>query len=254
MGLRPEMKIVGQTDVGLKRKKNEDTYYIAPDHGFCLVADGMGGAAAGELASRMFAEAAREVFHRFTDIIESMVIRQIKNAYLLANERILNHVQFTPAHKGMGCTAELMAFWDRGFILGHVGDSRTYRFREGELKQLTKDHSLVREQIDKNIIPAKNAKHHRLRNVILRAVGVEERLELDILKGTTHPGDQYLLCSDGLTDMIEESEIENLFGAKLQLNHKAEALVQLALDAGGYDNITVVLVEISDQYPVISDQ
>lgn len=244
MGFRPEIKIVGQTDVGLKRTKNEDTYYIAPDHGFCLVADGMGGAAAGELASQMFAEAAREVFHQFTDNIESKVIRQIKNAFLSANERILNHVRFTPAHKGMGCTAELIAFYDRGFIVGHVGDSRTYRFRKGELKQLTKDHSLVREQIDKHIIPAKNAKSHQLRNVILRAVGVEEQLQLDVLKGTTYPGDQYLLCSDGLTDMIEESEIENLFGAKLQLNHKAEALVQLALDAGGYDNITVVLVEI----------
>jgi protein phosphatase len=244
MGFRPEIKIVGQTDVGLKRTKNEDAYYIASDHGFCLVADGMGGAAAGELASQMFAEAAQEVFHRFTENIESKVISQIKDAFLLANRRILNHVRFTPAHKGMGCTAELMAFYDRDFILGHVGDSRTYRFRERELKQLTKDHSLVREQIDKNIIPAQNAKSHRLRNVILRAVGVEERLELDILKGTTHPGDQYLLCSDGLTDMIEESEIENLFAAKLQLNHKVEALVQLALDAGGYDNITVVLVEI----------
>ena len=115
------INFAGKTDVGLKRPANEDTFLIKGELGLCLVADGLGGAAAGELASRLFADAAAEIFKKTNDMIEENVVRRIQNAFRLANDRILDHVVQNPSHKGMGCTAELMAFSDQGFVVGHLG-------------------------------------------------------------------------------------------------------------------------------------
>jgi protein phosphatase len=238
------INFAGKTNVGLKRTANEDTFLIKGELGLCLVADGLGGAAAGELASRFFADATVEVFQQATDMIEKNVVERIQNAFRLANERIRNHVEQNPEHKGMGCTAELMALSDQGFVIGHMGDSRAYRFRNGQLKQLTHDHSFIQEQIDKGLIPEENARKHPLRNVILKAVGINESMALDLIRGRTYPEDQFLLCSDGLTDMVEDNTIGEVFDSAIPVNRKVDRLIDLALSGGGKDNVTVVLIDI----------
>jgi len=133
---------------------------------------------------------------------------------------------------------------DEGFVLGHIGDSRTYRVRKGALKQLTKNHSLVQDQIDHGILTQEQARDHSMKNVIFRAGGVEENLALDLTNGEIYPGDIFLLCSDGLTDMIEDDLILQVLISVGDLSQKAEKLIELANSAGGGDNITVVHSEI----------
>jgi len=235
-----KIKALGITDVGLKRTNNEDAFVARPDLGFWAVADGMGGAAAGEVASRIFVETAAEAFASHST--EETQVERVKSAFTMANKRMLDHVAAHPGHAGMGCTAEILAVAGDEVIIGHVGDSRTYRLRGGELKQLTQDHSLVQEQINKGIISAAEARTHSMRNVILRAVGTKETVELDILKGKGLPGDIFLLCSDGLTDMIDDAEVLSCMDPGQGLETIAHRLVERAKAAGGKDNITVVLV------------
>jgi protein phosphatase len=234
----------GKTDRGLRRSNNEDAFLVKPEFGFCLVADGMGGAAAGELASQIFSETTLEVFST-ADISNSDPVKLVQQSFILANDRILKHADEIPEHKGMGCTAELMAFSGDKFILGHIGDSRTYRFINGQLQQLSLDHSLVQEQLDKGLITPEEARKHPMKNVILRAVGIDENLSLDLVRGILSAGDLFLLCSDGLSDMVEDADILAVLASTALLTHKAEKLVELAKAAGGHDNITVVLIEVA---------
>jgi len=234
----------GKTDRGLRRSNNEDAFLVKPEFGFCLVADGMGGAAAGELASQIFSETTLEVFST-ADISNSDPVKLVQQSFILANDRILKHADEIPEHKGMGCTAELMAFSGDKFILGHMGDSRTYRFINGQLQQLSLDHSLVQEQLDKGLITPEEARKHPMKNVILRAVGIDENLSLDLVRGILSAGDLFLLCSDGLTDMVEDSDILAVLASTAILTQKAEKLVEIAKTAGGHDNITVVLIEVA---------
>ena len=148
-----------------------------------MIADGMGGAAAGEVASQLFASAANEVFKAYDGQSEANAIALVQASFRLANKKILEHVRQCPSDHGMGCTAELLVFSSEGFVLGHVGDSRTYRLRDNGLKQLTKDHSLVQRQLDKGLISQQEARRHSMRNVILRAVGVDGAITIDVIKG-----------------------------------------------------------------------
>jgi protein phosphatase len=240
----PRLVSFGKSDNGLKRVRNEDAFVVKPDLGFCSVADGMGGAAAGEIASRIFAETALEVFAKAEGESDQERHDSVERAFTLAHERILECVRENPHFQGMGCTAELAVFYNESVILGHVGDSRTYLFRKGLLKQLTRDHSLVQDQIDRGLISTADARRHPMRNVILRAVGVSENLAVDILKGIILPGDIFLLCSDGLTDMVNDTEIEEVLSFPVSLAQKVEELIECAKSAGGHDNITVILTEI----------
>ena len=241
----PPKIFAGKTDTGLKRKNNEDVFSLSPEQDFCLAADGMGGAAAGEVASRIFAETAIEIFLDNTDRSEKEVLYRVQKAYSLANEKILEHVILHPSHRGMGCTAELLAFFDEGFILGHIGDSRTYRLRDGQLEQLTLDHTLVQQQLQEGLITSDQAKNHPMRNVIYRAVGIKEEFTIDLMSGKVYPEDLFLLCSDGLTDMIQDDQIQDILCSDIDINQKAESLIESAKVAGGTDNITVVLVAIT---------
>ncbi len=234
----------GNSDIGLKREKNEDAFFVSREFGFCLAADGMGGAAAGELASRIFTEAAMEVFSGSSNRSEKETLALVQKSFVFANKRILDHVKQNLNHQGMGCTAELVAFSDGGYVLGHIGDSRTYRLRNGQLTQLTHDHSLVQDQINQGVITPEEARSHHLRNVILRAVGVSDSIALDLLRGRVESGDLFLLCSDGLTDMVEDSEILQILSSSVSLSQKSDELISSAKSAGGYDNITAVLSEI----------
>lgn len=234
----------GKSDTGLVRANNEDAFLISADLGFAAIADGMGGAAAGEIASRYFVTAALEVFsHNNGERAQSL----LQKTFELANRKILDHSLANPDHKGMGCTAELLTFFDRNFALGHVGDSRTYLFRGGKLEHLTRDHSFVQELIDRGVISAEEARRHPMRHVILRAVGQGETLEVELVQGGAFPGDIFLLCSDGLTDMVEDSLIESILGEPTGLDRKARKLVDVAKSSGGHDNITVVLCMVGKE-------
>jgi protein phosphatase len=235
----------GKSDVGLRRSNNEDTFIARPDLGFAVVADGMGGPASGEVASRIFADAALEVFSKNSARSEKELPELVREVFELSNEMILSTAQNDPRHKGMGCTAEVLAFYSEGYVAGHVGDSRTYLFREGRLRQISKDHSIVQDQLDKGLIKPEEARNHALRHVILRAVGIREDLAVDIIRGKTRPGDIFLLCSDGLTDMLEDAAIQEALLLSPGLEQKADRLIALAKAAGGNDNITVTLCEVT---------
>lgn len=240
----PRKIFYGKTDIGLKRENNEDEFFVSPELDFCLAADGMGGAAAGEIASMIFSEATQSVFSGNTDRAEKEILNRVQKSFDSANKKVLEHVVHHPGHKGMGCTAELLAFFDGGFVLGHIGDSRTYRLRNRRLEQLTQDHTLVQQQLDEGLISADKIKHHPLRNVIFRAVGIGDNLAVDIIKGKTISEDLFLLCSDGLTDMVQDDQIQDILCSGIDIYRKAEELIETAKKAGGDDNITVVLVAI----------
>ena len=235
---------VGKTDVGLKRKNNEDVFVVSPEQDFCLAADGMGGAAAGEIASKIFADTAQEIFAGKTERSQKEVLYRIQKSFGDANEKIIAHAIENTNHKGLGCTAEILAFSDKGYIVGHIGDSRSYRLRNNHLEQLTQDHTIVQQQFEEGLISSDQIKQHPMRNVIFRAVGVKEDLALDLIFGKILTGDMFLLCSDGLTDMIPDEQIREILCSDSDIPPKAEELIEAAKDAGGIDNITVVLVAI----------
>jgi serine/threonine protein phosphatase PrpC len=234
----------GKSDIGLKRSNNEDAMILKPELGLWSVADGMGGAAAGELASQIFAQTALEAFQKGKGQSGQETFSLVQKIFRLANEGIRKHVKENQQHQGMGCTAELITFQDPTYILGHVGDSRTYLWRQGKLRQLTRDHSVVQDQIDQGLITPAEARKHYLRNVILRAVGVDELIAVDFIRGKSFTGDLFLLCSDGLTDMVDDSSIQETLSLPLSLAQKGEKLIESANVAGGPDNITVILCEI----------
>ena len=239
-----QLSVVGRTDVGLLRANNEDAFVTMPERGVAAVADGMGGSASGEVASAVFAEAVREVFSDRPGPGEGEPAALVAETFRRANERILRMAGENPEHRGMGCTAELLVFHGGQYVAGHVGDSRCYLFREGALAQITVDHSLVQDQVAKGLLTPEEANSHSFKNVILRAVGVEDALAVDLIRGDCRSGDLFLLCSDGLSDMVDDGRIAETLARSLPLAQKANRLVELAKMAGGRDNITVVLCEV----------
>ncbi len=229
----------GITDIGLKRPNNEDTLMMDPSLGYWAVADGMGGAAAGEVASRIFIETALDVFSTKASGVKSAEL--VQEVFRAANARIAAETERNPEYEGMGCTAELITFEDGEYVLGHVGDSRTYVCRNGNLRQITRDHSFIQDQLDRGLISRDEARTHSFKNVILRAVGVAGSLPVDLVRGKVLEGDIFLLCSDGLTDMVDDETIRSACTLPGDLQQKAERLIELAKSAGGRDNITVVL-------------
>jgi protein phosphatase len=231
----------GITDVGMRRAHNEDAFVIDHQTQLFAAADGIGGAAAGEVASAIYIEACRDVFAHDKGLAVDIKIRK---AFYTANLTVLSHAKQHPATKGMGCTAELLSFVDDQYFIGHVGDSRSYRIRQGQIQQLTSDHSYIQDQMDKGLITAEDAKTHWLRNAINRAVGQGPELKTDVLSGKIQDKDCFLLCSDGLSDMLDDDEILNVIrmtGNDLSL--QGQALIDAANQQGGNDNITVVLCQ-----------
>ena len=236
----------GKSDVGRKRHNNEDALVVRADLGFVSLADGMGGAASGELASGIFVRSVSEVFEEGGRQNEESTVRLVQRAFLRANETIWKEALDNPDLRGMGCTAELLTFEDRSYLLGHVGDSRTYLYRNGKLRRVTKDHSVIQDQLDKGFITPEEARTHSLRNVITRAVGVQETVAVDLIRGRGLAGDLFLLCSDGLSDMITEEKIAEILSLPAGLEERAGRLVEAANSAGGSDNITVALCMIEE--------
>ena len=228
---------VGLTDVGRQRQSNEDSFYEAPP--VFAVADGMGGARAGEVASRMAVEAFGESPDHRTEP-EALLERIARNA----NRRIYELARSDEAYRGMGTTLTAVIVDGREIAVGHVGDSRLYRLRGGAFEQLTDDHSLVGGLVRLGQLTPEEAEHHPQRSVILRAVGVEANVEVDVVQHELEPGDVYLACSDGLTGMVRDVVITETLGMFSSLSEAAEMLIELANAAGGRDNITVVLFRI----------
>jgi PPM family protein phosphatase len=227
------------TDTGRQRRANEDSLLArAP---LFVVADGMGGAQAGEVASRI----AVEYFH---DGLEdaSRPEAALTTLALAANSRIHELSHSSAEHAGMGTTLTAVYVGEQEVAIAHVGDSRAYCLRDGELLRLTDDHSLVDELMRQGRLTPEEAVEHPQRSVITRALGPEGMVEVDTRSFRARPGDVYLLCSDGLTTMLSEEEIGDLLRAHARLRDAGEALIAAANEAGGRDNITVVLLRLED--------
>ena len=240
----PPIDAFGISDKGLRRALNEDAYFLDTSRGCFAVADGVGGGATGEIASRLFVAAVADRLALPHMSSPSSALQTVKDIFLTANSNIIDYSAENPESAGMACTAELLFFCEEGFVLGHIGDSRTYRLRGRELVRLTKDHSFVQEQLNLGNITEEEARNHRYRNVILRAVGTELEINVDIIHGRSQPGDIFLLCSDGLTDMVEEKLISECLQDAGNLQQKGRLLVDYANRSGGRDNITVILAAV----------
>ena len=238
------LKSAGATDIGLWRSNNEDSYLIMADAGVFALADGMGGAAAGEIASRYFVESVRDIFQNRIDAPLPSLHALVQKAFKRANEHILAHAARHPDDSGMGCTGELLLLRDDRYIIGHVGDSRIYLLRDGRLRQLTKDHSLVQSQVDEGTLTTEEAKHHPRKNILLRAVGTDLSETCDIIEGAPLDGDIFLLCSDGLTDMVEDTTIIEILASFHMPEDAVKRLISAALNAGGKDNVTALLCAV----------
>ena len=225
-----------RTDIGRVRRQNEDAAWMDESRGVFAVADGMGGHLAGEVASGMAMDAVRELAQSGVEPgIEAM-----RSAVMRAHSAILSHAGTHRECAGMGTTLSLMWRAGRFMYIAHVGDSRIYRLRGGKLEQITQDHSLVAELMRARLITAEEARHHPRRNIITRALGTQGDNTPDMLAADTRSGDLWLLCTDGLTGMVPDAEIERTL-LSLPLEEAADRLIELALKAGGSDNVTLIL-------------
>jgi serine/threonine protein phosphatase PrpC len=232
------------THVGLVRINNEDAYLSMPETGLFALSDGMGGEAAGEIASRYFIDTAQACSIGEVPDSAGEKYARVEEIFGQSNKRILVHAAHNLDDWGMGCTADVLMFYNDRYVVGHVGDSRVYLLRHGGLSQLTSDHSLVQLQVDKGLLTPQEAKKHPRKNIILKALGTDASVSPDILEGEALEHDVFLLCSDGLTDMVEDSEIQRILLAEGSLQQKTADLIGAALDAGGRDNVTVVLCQV----------
>jgi PPM family protein phosphatase len=230
---------VGRTDVGRQRSANEDSLVLQPP--FFAVADGMGGARAGEVASAIAAEAF-EGASAAGEAAEAQLARILREA----NRRIYDLAVTDESRRGMGTTLTAAKVHDTEVSLGHVGDSRAYRMRDGELEQITRDHSLVAELERSGQITPEAAEHHPQRSIITRALGPEPDVEVDTYTLSARDGDRFLLCSDGLTSMVPDDEVAAILRTAGSLDAAADALIKAANQSGGKDNITVVLFRLGE--------
>ncbi len=256
-GQHPVLRACGRTDVGLKRQANEDSIKLDENLRLFAIADGMGGHAAGEIASRTAIETLHEfVAHAainrdFTwpfgiDSKFSLGENVLLTGIHLANRRVCRLAGENETYSGMGTTVAAIYAPERVIHIGHVGDSRVYRLRGNELQLLTDDHSWVNEQLKRNIITEDEARNHRWRNVITRALGNRQDVEVDLKSVDMQCGDLFLICSDGLTGMVDDQTLHQVLSTHPQEDLQALCgrLVELANEAGGQDNISVILVRV----------
>ncbi|MCB9727507.1 MAG: Stp1/IreP family PP2C-type Ser/Thr phosphatase [Deltaproteobacteria bacterium] len=251
------------SDVGRVRGHNEDDSLVLPEHGVYVVADGMGGHACGEVASRVSVQSIEEFYtnrERAKSLrAEYRALRaeggaqevvsfdeyRLRTAFEYGNAEIFKHASQDEQLADMGTTIVGLAFSKKRVYIAHVGDSRAYRQRRGSLEQLTQDHSLANEFIRMNVLRPEDLPRFPYKNVIVRALGLQQEVVVDTCYRTVKPGDRYLLCSDGLTDLVEDGEIEEILTAIEGPRRAAEALVERALDHGGVDNVTVLITDVN---------
>ncbi len=259
MDLSTKLEIVNQSDVGRKRPHNEDSTITDGKNGLVILADGMGGYKAGEVASAL---AVTNILHGITAGLkkakkgqidettgfrnESLVVREIVTQ---TNSDIFNTAKADPQCQGMGTTIVVGLFHNNILSIAHVGDSRLYRLRNNELEQVTKDHSLIQELIDRGLYTPEEAHANTPKNLVTRAMGIEADVDVDLAEESVLPNDIYLLCSDGLNDMVKDEEIHlTLSKYSANLAQTADKLVEFANKRGGKDNISIILVRIREDF------
>jgi protein phosphatase len=238
----------GATDTGKIRDHNEDAFYVSKDLGFFIVSDGMGGLAAGEIASSITREKISEILNSElskTSSVEGL----LKKAFEVANTSVREALTQQNAIKGMGCTCVVLVCRDNDFFVAYVGDSRIYLLRSGKLKLLTRDHSYVEELFMRGLINEDEKKDHPYKNSITRYVGHAEKIEVDISSGPINNQDTFLLCSDGLTGEVEDATIEKILVAADTPESQVKKLIETALANGGNDNVTVVVATVERKKP-----
>ena len=245
-------EICTDTDSGLARDNNEDAVAFDAQTGLCILADGMGGYNAGEVASGMAcafikSEMSRWLSQAGLHANGSEVKRAMEICVQNANHSIFNAANSNPQYTGMGTTLVVGVFQAERLVVGHIGDSRCYRLRSGEFQQITKDHSLLQEQIDAGLITPEQALTSANKNLVTRALGVEDSVLLDVTEHRVQVGDVYLLCSDGLSDMIKDQSIADIISGNARLEQKATQLISAANAGGGRDNISVVLAHAKEE-------
>lgn len=261
MKITEALDIVSQTHPGMVRSHNEDSVGSEPGCGLVVLADGMGGYNAGEVASGIAVSVViTEVSHRLLSASpveraqkggEELGVSLLRSNIQKANASIFHAAQSQPQYAGMGTTIVSGLFYDNRVAVGHVGDSRMYRLRGEVLETITRDHSLLQEQIDSGVISVADARLSRNKNLVTRAVGIDAEVEPEIHVHDVLVGDIYLLCSDGLNDMMEDEDIQStLHALQNNLPLAASQLIQMANDNGGRDNISVILVKVKGKFPV----
>jgi protein phosphatase len=247
-GRMSKLLITGLTDPGRMREQNEDSIAMTPEAGLVVVADGMGGHRAGEVASRLAVEAIqRHIVDTLTEAETggngSIEVALVRDAIQRANQAIYAHARENPEYAGMGSTVVVTLFYGDKLCVGHVGDSRLYRFRDTILEQITEDHSVVQELVNRGLVTAEEARQSISKNLVTRALGVDPDVEADISEHDVYDDDVYLLCSDGLNDVLADGDIEMMLtehGRNIEIT--ARQMVDTANERGGPDNISVILV------------
>ncbi len=250
-----KIRYAGATHVGMKRGHNEDSFFLLADQNLYLVADGMGGHNSGEVASQLAVETVANFFRdtqKDEDLTwpfkEDKALRYDENrlstGIKLANLRIFETARGEEKHRGMGTTIVTLYFGKEGAYMGHVGDSRGYRVRDGQLSQVTEDHSLLNDYLKVHKLTQQEIENFPHKNVIVRALGMKDIVQVDVKRLDLQAGDFYMLCSDGLSGMVTDAQIgETIVKNGSDLEASVQELITLANRNGGVDNVTVVLVE-----------
>jgi protein phosphatase len=243
------VEFAAHSDVGRVRTRNEDALETCPERGWAVLADGMGGYRGGDVAARLAVSAAlrRLEYEAAADRMQSVetAAHSLARAVEDANTEVLRAGIADPDLAGMGATLLAVAFLDGQAVSAHVGDSRLYRWREGEFEQLTRDHTMLQEQVDGGVMSAEDARHSRYRGMLTRGVGVASLVQPELGVHVARAGDLFLLCSDGLTDMLDDDEIAAVLAGGEPLRATAEHLVAQANLHGGRDNVSVIVARMA---------
>lgn len=240
------MSVVAKSDIGKERRKNEDFYYISEQNSkikLYIVADGMGGYEGGEIASKMATKSIKEYIYKNFEKNKSSredIVQMIYDAIEFANLQVLAEAKKNPELTGMGTTLDVCLIYNSKLYVGHIGDSRVYRIRKEFLRKITKDHSYVQKLVEDGTITKEEAYHHPKKNMLIKALGCEEKVEPDIYVKTFLTNDILLMCTDGLTNMVKENEIYNII--KDNPRNSANELIKRANENGGLDNITAIVI------------
>lgn len=239
-----ELQFSAKTDIGLKRKINEDCVYVNEQIGLCAIADGMGGHSAGDVASRMVIDIIEESFSDFEPTDDESIREAINETIQLANYAVKTSASQNPEQRGMGSTITLLYFFDNKYYVAQVGDSRAYLIRDNQIFQLTEDHSLVQQELDKGLITEEEAESHVFKNIITRAVGIKDEVEVDFYADRIADGDFLLICSDGLTNKVSNLDILKEVTSGNTLDSITSSLIELANLRDGSDNISIALTKV----------
>ena len=238
--------VFAKTDIGKVREQNQDYYYISEETSepkIYILADGMGGYKGGEIASKIATESVKNyIQNNFVNITKEKeeILKLIANAVEYANMVVYEKSKEDTELEGMGTTLEVCLIYNNKAYIGHIGDSRIYRIRKDVIRKLTKDHSYVQQLVEDKRITREEAKTHPKKNMLTKALGCTPYVEPDLRARNFEKGDIFIMCSDGLTNMVEEKQIYELI--KQDINKATDNLINVANDAGGYDNITVIII------------